>query len=40
MLATTGPVRRSGDSRPPARAPRLGQDTESVLSEFLGSGHA
>jgi len=33
-LATVGPVRRSGDSPAPARAPRLGQHTESVLSEL------
>jgi 2-methylfumaryl-CoA isomerase len=38
MLATAGPVRLPGDSVPPARAPRLGQDTESVLTELLGDG--
>jgi 2-methylfumaryl-CoA isomerase len=36
ILATSGPVRLAGDM-PPARAPRLGEDTESVLSELLGS---
>jgi len=40
ILATTGPVRRSGASAPLARAPRLGQHTDSVLSELLGDGHA
>jgi 2-methylfumaryl-CoA isomerase len=40
MLATAGPVRRTGDQVPPARAPRLGQHTESVLTELLGAGHA
>jgi 2-methylfumaryl-CoA isomerase len=40
VLATTGPVRRSRHSVPPARAPRLGQDTDSVLGELLGDGHA
>jgi 2-methylfumaryl-CoA isomerase len=40
ILATAGPVRLSGDGMSPARAPRLGQDTESVLSELLGDGHA
>jgi len=40
MLATAGPVRLTGDQVPPARAPRLGQHTESVLTELLGAGHA
>ena len=40
ILATTGPVRRGGDSAPLARAPRLGQHTDSVLTELLGDGHA
>jgi 2-methylfumaryl-CoA isomerase len=35
-LATTGPVRGAGHQPPPARAPRLGQHTESVLSELAG----
>jgi hypothetical protein len=37
VLATDGPVRAAGGSQPPARAPRLGQHTESVLSELLGN---
>ena len=40
ILATAGPVRLSGDGMSPARAPRLGQDTESVLSELPGDGDA
>jgi 2-methylfumaryl-CoA isomerase len=40
ILATRGPVRLTGDNEPPARAPRLGQDTEAVLTELLGDGHA
>jgi 2-methylfumaryl-CoA isomerase len=40
ILATAGPVRLSGDGVSPARAPRLGQDTESVLSELPGDGDA
>ncbi len=39
ILATTGPVRQDGDGEPPARAPRLGQHTESVLSELAGDDH-
>ncbi len=35
VLVTDGPVRAAGGSQPPARAPRLGQHTESVLSELL-----
>jgi crotonobetainyl-CoA:carnitine CoA-transferase CaiB-like acyl-CoA transferase len=35
-LATAGPVRGVGHQQPPARAPRLGQHTESVLSELAG----
>jgi 2-methylfumaryl-CoA isomerase len=37
VLATTGPVRAAGGPQPAARAPRLGQHTESVLSELLGN---
>ncbi len=37
-LATAGPVRRSGEDPAPARAPRLGQHTESVLSELAAGG--
>ena len=39
ILATRGPVRLTGDNGPPAAAPRLGQDTEAVLTELLGDRH-
>lgn len=39
ILATTGPVRQDGDARAPARAPRLGEHTESVLGELAGNDH-
>ena len=39
ILATSGPLRRGDASGQPARAPRLGEDTDSVLSELPGSGH-
>ncbi|HEX9526859.1 MAG TPA: CoA transferase, partial [Streptosporangiaceae bacterium] len=39
ILATPGPVRLGGASDAPARAPRLGQHTDSVLTELLGNDH-
>lgn len=40
MVATGSPVRWSGAHPPPTVAPRLGADTEAVLSQRLGLTHA